>query len=290
MTEAISRPDEAPAVAEPAAKDPGAKNRKWAGLLGYRAGFIVCFLAAWWLLHRFVLPDVLPSVDGTLAAMVELLTGAEFYEQMALTVRRVIGGFAIAYVVAMVLGTLMGRSKRAEAFFEIFVVAGLSQPGIFIAMIILVALGLRESSAIIAMGFLAMPMVTVNFWQGTKSLDPALDQMAQVFGYSGAQKVRHVILPQLLSPAMAAARHGFGISWKYVVVIELLGLPDGVGYQVNRAFQLFDLQSVIAWTLGFMLFVALFEYLALRPLERRLFAWRDSPTGRLNPADAAATA
>jgi NitT/TauT family transport system permease protein len=183
----------------------------------------------------------------------------------------------------------MGRSKRAEAFFEIFIVAGLSQPGIFIAMIILVALGLKESSAIIAIGFLAIPIVTVNFWQGTKNLDSSLEQMAQVFGYSGVQKLRHVILPQLLSPAMASVRHGFGIAWKYVVVIELLGLPNGVGYNVNRAFQLFDLQAVIAWTLGFMFFVASFEYVVLRPLERSLFAWRDRPTGKL-AADHAATA
>lgn len=280
MTETATRPSdvESPDVV-PTRRTSGGAARI-ASLMFYRVAFLVVAVSAWWLLSVTTLSDVLPAVSDTFTAIRELLTSSEFYDQMLLTVRRVLGGFAIAYVSAFVIGTAMGRSRRCEAFFELLIVAGLSQPGIFIAMIILIALGLRESSAIIAMGYLAMPMVAVNFWQGTKRLDPELEEMSQVFGYSWWSRMRHVILPQLATPAITAARHGFGISWKYVVVIELLGLPDGVGYQVNRAFQLYDLTMVIAWTIGFMIFVSLFEYLALRPLERFIFRWRDAPMGK----------
>ena len=119
MTEAISRPDDAPPVQEGAATDAGAKNRRWAGLLGYRASFIVCFLAAWWLLHRFVLPDVLPSVGGTLGEMVDLLTGAEFYEQMVLTVRRVLGAPHVAPLDQRIHGAAQGgEGESAELIRE----------------------------------------------------------------------------------------------------------------------------------------------------------------------------
>ncbi|NKY59455.1 ABC transporter permease [Nocardia flavorosea] len=246
----------------------------------FRLAFLMTVLILWTIGSATVLGDVLPSVTETFAALFELLTGSQFYEQMLLTVRRVLGGFAIAYIAAFVIGTAMGRSRKGESFFELFIVTGMSQPGIFIAMIILIALGLKESSAIVAIGYLAIPMIAVNFWQGTKRLDTDLQEMSQVFGYSRVTQFRHVILPQLAGPAITAARQAFGVCWKYVVMIELLGLSDGVGYQVNRAFQLYDLTSVIAWTVGFMIFVALFEYIVLRPLEHRAFLWRERPMGR----------
>ncbi|EOM74824.1 ABC transporter permease subunit [Rhodococcus rhodnii] len=246
----------------------------------FRLAFLLTVLLLWVVASTTVLSSVLPTVPDTLGALYELLTGSQFYEQMWLTVRRVLGGFAIAYVTAFLIGTAMGRSRKGESFFELFIVTGMSQPGIFIAMIILIALGLNESSAIIAMGYLAVPMIAVNFWQGTKRLDTDLQEMSQVFGYSRYAQFRHVILPQLAGPAITAARQAFGVCWKYVVMIELLGLSDGVGYQVNRAFQLYDLTAVIAWTIGFMIFVALFEYVVLRPLERRAFLWRERPMGK----------
>lgn len=280
MSEVVTRPDDVATVGATETGSGPLTSKRPRSLMLYRLAFIACVLAVWWALNATVLGDVLPPVPDTLEAIWSLLTSAEFYQQMGLTIRRVLGGFTIAYVLAFIIGTAMGRSRRAEAFFELLIVAGLSQPGIFIAMIILIALGLRESSAIIAMGYLAMPMVAVNFWQGTKRLDGDLEEMSQVFGYSRWTRLRHVILPQMSTPAMTAVRHGFGISWKYVVVIELLGLPNGVGYQVNRAFQLYDLTSVIAWTIGFMVFVSLFEYIVLRPLERHLFMWRERPMGK----------
>jgi NitT/TauT family transport system permease protein len=246
----------------------------------FRFAFLGTVLVLWLVASSTGLSAVLPNIADTAFALGDLLTGSEFYEQMGLTVRRVLGGFAIAYAAAFLIGTAMGRSRKAESFFELFIVTGMSQPGIFIAMIILIALGLKESSAILAIGYLAIPLVAVNFWQGTKRLDTDLQEMSQVFGYSRFARFRHVILPQLAGPAITAARQAFGVAWKYVVMIELLGLSDGVGYQVNRAFQLYDLTSVIAWTIGFMIFVALFEYIVLRPLERWAFLWRERPMGK----------
>ena len=246
----------------------------------FRFAFLGTVLVLWIVASSTVLSAILPSVADTTSALGDLLTGSQFYDQMWLTVRRVLGGFAIAYVAAFLIGTAMGRSKKAESFFDLFIVTGMSQPGIFIAMIILIALGLKESSAIIAIGYLAIPLVAVNIWQGTKRLDTDLQEMSQVFGYSRFARSRHIILPQLAGPAITAARQAFGVAWKYVVMIELLGLSDGVGYQVNRAFQLYDLTSVIAWTLGFMIFVALFEYVVLRPLEHWAFLWRERPMGK----------
>jgi NitT/TauT family transport system permease protein len=217
-----------------------------------------------------------------------LLTGADFYQQLWVTVQRVLLGFAIAFAAGLVIGTAMGRSKAVEAFFEMFIVIGTSQPGLFVSMIILVALGLSSSSAVITLGYLATPIITVSIWQGAKRMDGNLEEVATVFGYPRMARIRHVILPQLAAPALAAVRTGLGITWKYVVMIEMLGLTDGVGYEVTRSFQLFDLRSVIAWTICFLTFVLLVEYLVIRTIERRIYAWRDRAAGKLDAATAVA--
>jgi NitT/TauT family transport system permease protein len=247
----------------------------------YRALFIGCVLVIWWLASTVFFPTLIPTVGSTLDTVWHLLTGAYFYQQLWVTTQRVLLGFALAFVAGLVIGTAMGRFKAVEAFFEMFIVIGTSQPGLFVSMILLVALGLKSSSAIITLAYLATPIITVSIWQGAKRMDTNLEEVAAVFGYSRVTRIRHVIMPQLAGPALAAVRTGLGITWKYVVMIEMLGLTDGVGYEVTRSFQLFDLRSVIAWTLCFLAFVLLVEYLVIRTIERRIYAWRDQAAGTL---------
>jgi len=60
-----------------------------------------------------------------------------------------------------------------------------------------------------------------------------------------------------------------------VLVVELLGRSNGVGFQLNVFFQFFDITGILAYTLVFAAVVLLIEALAMRPLERRLSAWRN---------------
>jgi NitT/TauT family transport system permease protein len=250
----------------------------------YRVLFVASLLAIWWLASTVLFPTVIPTVGGTLGTVWELLTGAQFYQQLWVTTQRVLLGFAIAFVAGLVIGTAMGRSKAVEAFFEMFIVIGTSQPGLFVSMIFLVALGLSSTSAIVTLAYLATPIITVSIWQGAKRMDVNLEEVATVFGYSRLTRIRHVIMPQLAAPALSAVRTGLGITWKYVVMIEMLGLTDGVGYEVARSFQLFQLQSVLAWTISFLAFVLLVEYLVIRTIERRIYGWRDRAAGTLQAA------
>jgi len=254
----------------------------------YRALFLGAVLALWWLASAVLFSTVIPTIGSTLDTVWHLLTGAQFYQQLWVTAQRVLLGFAIAFVAGLVIGTAMGRSRAVEAFFEMFIVIGTSQPGLFVSMIFLVALGLSSTSAIITLAYLATPIVTVSIWQGAKRMDVHLEEVATVFGYSRMTRIRHVILPQLAGPALAAVRTGLGITWKYVVMIEMLGLTEGVGYEVARSFQLFDLRSVIAWTICFLAFVLIVEYLVIRTIERRIYGWRDRAAGKLLDEEAVA--
>ena len=73
---------------------------------------------------------------------------------------------------------------------------------------------------------------------------------------------------------MVAARSGLALIWKIVLVVELLGRSDGVGFQLQLFFQLFDVPAILAYTLAFVAVVQVIELTILQPLERRVTRWR----------------
>ena len=83
-----------------------------------------------------------------------------------------------------------------------------------------------------------------------------------------------VYLPQLYPYLMAAARSGLALIWKIVLVVELLGRSNGVGFQLGTFFQFFDITSILAYTLAFAAVVMVIEAWIMRPLEKRLLGWR----------------
>jgi NitT/TauT family transport system permease protein len=82
------------------------------------------------------------------------------------------------------------------------------------------------------------------------------------------------VLPQLGPYLAAAARSGLSLVWKIVLVAELLGRPNGVGFEIGIAFQLFDITRILAYALAFAAVVLAIETLLVQPFERRASRWR----------------
>ena len=88
------------------------------------------------------------------------------------------------------------------------------------------------------------------------------------------QTLRSVYVPQLYPYLFAAARNGLALIWKIVLVVELLGRSNGVGFQLGNYFHFFDIKGILAYTFAFAALILALEALALRPLERKLNRWR----------------
>jgi NitT/TauT family transport system permease protein len=100
--------------------------------------------------------------------------------------------------------------------------------------------------------------------------------MAWVFRLPALRRLRFVVLPQLLPYLVAAGRSGLSITWKIVLLVELLGRPSGVGYELNLLFQNFNVTGILAYGLAFAALMLIFEAAVLQPLERRATAWRSN--------------
>ena len=134
--------------------------------------------------------------------------------------------------------------------------------------------GLVESAAILAVALNKLPNTTVTIREGARAMDEGLLEMARVFRVPWHRTLRDVVLPQLYPYLLAATRSGLALIWKIVLVAELLGRSNGVGFQLGTYFQLFDVASILAYAIAFIAVVQLIEWGLLMPLERHLSRWR----------------
>jgi NitT/TauT family transport system permease protein len=98
--------------------------------------------------------------------------------------------------------------------------------------------------------------------------------MAASFRLGRGRTLRYVVLPQLYPYLAAAARSGLALIWKIVLVTELLGRSNGVGFEIGLYFQLFDVTGILAYTVAFVIVIQLIEWSLLLPLERHVSRWR----------------
>jgi len=239
-----------------------------------RVGSILAMLIVWWLLTFIFPPSLIPDPIDTLKEVGAIVNTGQFFSEMGATLRRVGVGFAIAMLIAIPLGIVMGTMKSLENFFEPPVILGLTMPGLVWAVIAIMFFGLNETSAYAAVAITIMPMLAISLWQGTKSIDKELIDMSTAFHASPWSKVIDVILPQLISHILAAIRYGLGLAWKVVVVVEMFGFSNGVGYQVVRGFNVFSMKQVLAWAITFLIVMIFIEFGVIGWLESRVTRWR----------------
>jgi len=242
--------------------------------IGLRVGSIVTLVFIWWVLTLFFPPTLIPNPWDTFAEVATIITTGNFFVEMGNTLRRVLVGFGIAMVVSIPLGIVMGTLRTLESFFEPPVILGLTMPGLIWAVLMIMFFGLTETSAYAAVAVTIFPMLTIGIWQGTKSIDKDLIDMSRVFHAGAWSKVVDVILPQLVSHILAAIRYGLGLAWKVVVVVEMFGFSNGVGYQVVRGFNVFSMKTVLAWAITFLVVMIVIEFGIIGWLERSVTRWR----------------
>ena len=227
----------------------------------------------WWLLY-LIYPRLLPSPMSTVTEAVRLITDGTFFFHMFQSLRRVFVGATVAMIFSIAVGIYMGTVRMGEHFFQPLVVLGLTIPGLMWALIAVMLFGINEFASYFAVAVTTFPMLVINIWAGVKSLDKELMDMSHVFHFTKSMKITQVILPQLVSNIFAATRYGLGLAWKVVVVVEMFGTSNGVGYQVMKSYQVFNMEGVIAWTLTFVVAMIVIEYGIINLVERRLTAWR----------------
>ena len=253
------------------------RERAIAGLpavLAGRTASLVFVIAGWeaaaWLADN----RLFPGAGAVLVTLANEALHGELLHHLGATLLRVTIAFSLAMAAGTAIGIAMGRCRALDSLLDSAVLLLLNLPALIIAVLLFVWFGLTEIAAIGAVTLSKLPTVIVTMREGARTLDRDLAEMARSFRFTPWRNLRHVVLPQLGPFFLVAARTGLALIWKIVLVVELLGCSDGIGYAIQVFFQLFDVRRLIAYALAFVAVVLAVEWGILQPLESRLTRWR----------------
>ena len=201
-------------------------------------------------------------------------TTSDLFFNIYQTLHRAVIAFVISMVLGGTIGIALGRIKGLNRFFDGWVLLGLNMPALVVGILCYIWLGLNDVALIVAVVINKVPLVAVTTREGAAAVQPDLLHVARAFRLSRWQTLRRVFLPQLYPYFMVAARNGIALIWKIVLVYELLGRSNGVGFMLANSFSMLDVDMLLAYAFSFIFVVMLIEAFIVRPLERRATQWR----------------
>ncbi len=231
-------------------------------------------MVVWQIVAMILSISTLPTPIEVLINAQEHITQGTLLSDLGITLLRVTVSFIIAMAIGTFFGMLMGNRRVWDNLLDGLLILGLNIPALVTIILCYIWFGLSEVAAVVAVALNKIPTVIVTVREGARAIDRHLMEVAEVYHLSRWKKLTHVYLPQLYPYLIAAARNGLALIWKIVLVVELLGRSNGVGFQIGSFFQFFDISSILSYTLAFSLVVLTVEALLMRPLERRLSRWR----------------
>lgn len=269
MTATVPAPDTAAPTQQPAPADGGAPARRGRRGVSALAGLTAAVLGALaWQLISLTSEGWVPGVPAVAESVVDALGDGEFYADAAISLRRVLLVLVSATVAGLVVGLLAGFSRRVDSFLRPILVTGLAIPDPVYIILVILVLGISETSGIVALTLAVVPLVANVVLGSVQARDRGLDEMAKVYRLSTGDYLRHVIAWQVRPAVVAAVRTSFAFSWKLVVLMETMTQPDGVGARIYEAFRFLRPADMVAYALIFIVLMRVIELVALRRLDR----------------------
>jgi len=235
------------------------------------------FVLVWFIGAEIAQSRLLPGPVAVLEYIYDESLHGNLLTQLGITLWRVVASFFVAMIIGSAIGLIMGQMPAVNRVLDPWLIVLLNLPALVIIILAYVWFGLSEATAIGAVALNKIPNVVVTLREGARALDPALNEMARAYRMSPWSKFRNVTLPQLQPYFAAASRSGISLIWKIVLVVELLGRPNGVGFELHLNFQLFNVIAILGYTLAFVAVMLAIEYLLVQPLERYSTRWRNKP-------------
>lgn len=254
---------------------PGKKGvRPWLRRLAVAA----FWLAAWQLASVAVGSRVVLVGPAEVARrLAELVLEADFWVSVGLSLGRVATGFGLAVVAGVALAAWASRSRVVEGLLAPLVGAVKAAPVASFVVLLLMWVSSRRLS--VAVSFLmAFPILYTNVLAGVRQTDPALLEMADVFGVSGWARVRTVYAAQVVPYLRAGLSLAMGLSWKSGIAAEVIGLPaPSIGIHLYDAKVYLDTPDLLAWTVVIVALSVGLEALLGRLLDWAQARWEARP-------------
>jgi ABC-type nitrate/sulfonate/bicarbonate transport system permease component len=198
-----------------------------------------------------------------------------WFDNILPSLARAVGGWAIAAVIGISLGTALGRSRTGMDYVGPLFAFMRTIPPVVIIPVFLVLFGLYTEMRLATIIFGTVWPILLNTVDGVRSVDPLQADTARSFSIARHRWITGVVLPAALPKIFAGLRLSLSIAVLLMVVSELVGRTNGLGYQLIFAQRSFDMADMWAWIvlLGILGYLLNSVFLAV---ERRVLDWQPS--------------
>ncbi len=242
--------------------------------LGQQALSLLLLAVAWQIGALLAPATSLPSPAQVARVMVAAMAHGDLLHHLGITLARVGAAFVLSLTIGTALGIVLGRMPVVDGLVDGWLMFFLNMPALVTTILCYVWFGLTEAAALAAVAVNKIPSAVVTVREGARGLDRGTLAVAKAYNFGPWRTLRHVILPQLAPFLLVAARSGLALIWKIVLMVELLGRSDGIGFKLHVYFELFDVAGILAYSLAFVAVIHAIELAILAPIERKVTAWR----------------
>ena len=214
----------------------------------------------------------LPTPGSVLAALGELIERGTFWEHVAISLQRVLLGFAIGATAGILVGSLVGLSRIASKVLSPTIQAFRAVPSLAWVPLLVLWMGIYEGPKVTLVAIGAFFPVFTTVASGFMHADRKLIEVGRAYGLSGVSLVTGVLLPTAAPTIFAGLRLGLAQSWLFVVAAELIASSKGLG------FLLIDSQNTLRTDILLLSIICLAvlgkttDFL-LSLVERRMLRW-----------------
>lgn len=251
------------------------------GLVGRIARVVLPFLviaAVWETASFFTQPYLFPGLGSVAKSFWTILTTWDLLSQGLVTWSRLLVAVGISLLIGIPIGLAMGLYLDVDEFLRPIVKFIMGVPALNWVIIVIIWFSNTELRIGFVLVVLCTPVVIYCIYDGVRGVDRKLTDMVLSFGASPGQHVRLLMWPYVKASAFTAAKLNVGNGVRTVIVAELVGAPLGIGKELDLAKNVFDMSTVLAWTL-FLVLMALIMTHGIELVERSTLRWRGERQG-----------
>jgi ABC-type nitrate/sulfonate/bicarbonate transport system permease component len=252
-----------------------ARRLRTAALIALNLG---CFFALWqWLAAEEVLnPLFFPKPTEIVSALLDGFEDGTLTDALAWSLRNFAIGMGAATVVGVPVGLLMGMSATAYNLLSPYVWSMASLPRVAITPLLILILGFSQWAELTLIFLSALFPIVINCMAGPKTVEPSLLRAGRVFGASRLDLYVKVVFPYTLPFIVSGLNQGLTRGLVGMVIAEIFGGNQGLGYVIQRAGETFESPLLYA-ALLLLIVISLTLVQTLRWLETRVAPWRQQP-------------
>jgi taurine transport system permease protein len=240
---------------------------------------VVLAVGLWWLASAALVRDatVLPSPGAVAERAVHLISLGNdrtgLWHNVVASQVRVLIGWGLGVAVGIPVGAVLGGNRVMRALVDPILESGRAVPPLAFAPLLVVWLGIGETSKILLLFLTAFPIVAISTASAIAGVDESLKRSALTLGASRIYMYRRVIVPAAMPEIITSMRIAGGLTWSSLVAAEIIAATSGLGWMILQASNYLDTSTIFVGILAIGLLAFTLDR-CLRILQGWVVPWK----------------